>query len=45
MTDKIDVEVNIGNFGYDDEEDDIPSQPVLVPNGSGQLKSQQEANG
>lgn len=39
MSDKIDVEVD---FGYDEEEEELPNQP-LVQNGSSSAKVQQPA--
>jgi hypothetical protein len=40
MSDKIDVEVD---FGYDEEEEELPNQP-LVQNGSSSTKVQQPAS-
>ena len=40
MSDKIDVEVD---FGYDEEEEEVPKQP-LVQNGSSSAKAQQPAS-
>lgn len=39
MSDKIDVEVD---FGYDEEEEELPNEQ-LVPNGSSQAKDQQSS--